>query len=56
MFEIFMMFLMVLAFPAILLLIIGFYTALGALLDKFVTEETAPYCDIDPLCHPGFVW
>ena len=50
------MFLVVLLFPLILLVIIGFYTALGGLLDRLLNKEIPPYCDIDPLCHSGFYW
>lgn len=53
------MFLAILMFPAILLVVLGFWALVGHICDRIYLRYypgPAPYCDIDPLCHSAFVW
>lgn len=47
--------------PLIMLCILGInmfvLSVIGWVFEQFEhKQEQAPYCDIDPLCHPGFIW
>jgi hypothetical protein len=55
MMDIVLMLLVVILSPAILIITLGFWSMVGAIISRF---ETSPplYCDIDPLCHPAFIW
>ena len=50
------MFLLVLFSPVLILLVIGFWMAFGHIVDRILSKPEPPYCDIDPRCHPAFVW
>ena len=49
----------VLIAPALLIGTLILWWMIGVILEKVIRglfPDPPPYCDIDPMCHPAFVW